>query len=218
VLDVGCGVGATPVYLAKEVGCKMMGVDILPRMVDRSRELAEKESVGHLAEFKPADAQALPFPDNHFDVVITESVSAFPEDKQQAVNEYARVLKPGGYVGLNESTWLKTPIPQNVASWTTRQVGTSATPLLQDEWVALLNKTGFKDLKIEIQEIDIREEAAGIMRRYGFLKMMQVIGRTFKLYVRSSAYREFAKDIKKHGVTPENLTEYFGIGIYVGRK
>ena len=218
VLDVGCGVGATPIYLAKQIGCRVMGVDIIPCMVDRSQELADKQELSHLAAFRVADAQELPFPDNHFDVVITESVTAFPEDKQRAVNEYARVLKPGGYVGLNESTWLKKPIPEEVTSWTSRQVGSSATPLLREEWTELLNRAGFKDLSVEIQEIDIKEEAAGIMRRYGFFSMMRVIGRTFKLYLKSPSYREFAKDLKKEGITPENLPEYFGYGIYVGRK
>ena len=218
VLDVGCGVGATPVYLAKAIGCRVMGVDIVPRMIERARELADKEDLGRMVGFKPADAQELPFPDNHFDIVITESVTAFPENKQQAVNEYYRVLKPGGYVGLNESTWLQTPIPPEIATWTTRQVGTSATPLLREEWMGLLKKAGFQDLYEEVQEIDLKDEAAGIMQRYGVKIMIVVIGRTFKLYIKSPAYRKFTKEIKKQGVTPENLTDYFGCGIYVGKK
>ena len=56
-----------------------------------------------------ADAQDLPFEDDLFDAVTTESVTAFPADKQKAVGEYTRVTKPGGYVGLNESTWPKVP-------------------------------------------------------------------------------------------------------------
>jgi len=218
VLDVGCGVGATPVFLARQIGCRVMGVDILSRMVDRAQELADKQEVSHLTAFRTADAQELPFPDNLFDVVITESVTAFPEDKQRAVKEYARVLKPGGFVGLNESTWLKTPIPEEIASWISRQVGSSATPLLQEEWTALLNRAGFRDLSVEIQEVDIKDEAAGIMRRYGFFSMMRVLGRTFRLYLKNPSYREFAKDLKKDGITPENLPEYFGYGIYAGRK
>jgi len=218
VLDVGCGVGATPVYLASQISCQVMGVDILPSMVERAQKMADKQGVNHLAAFRVADAQELPFPDNHFDVVITESVTAFPQDKQQAVNEYARVLKTGGYVGLNESTWLKTPIPEEIASWTSSQVGSSATPLLQGEWTALLNRAGFRNLSVDIQEIDIKDEAGGIMRRYGFLSMMGILGRTFKLYLKNPSYREFARDLKKEGITPVNLPEYFGYGIYVGRK
>lgn len=218
VLDVGCGAGATPIYLAQNAGCRVMGVDILPRMVDRARELAEKNGLCHQVEFRVADAQDLPFPDNHFDVVISESVTAFPEDKLKAVNEYFRVLKPGGFVGLNESTWLKTPIPVEIINWASRQVGASVTPLLREEWTGLLDQARFTDLFVEIEEIDLKDEAAGIMKRYGFLRMMQIMGRTFKLYRKSPVYREFLKNIKQEGVTPDNLSEYFGYGIYVGRK
>lgn len=92
VLDVGCGAGATPVCLAETHGCHVVGVDILPRMIERARELADRKGVAHLVEFRVADAQDLPFDDNQFDAVITESVTAFPEDKQRAVDEYKRVI------------------------------------------------------------------------------------------------------------------------------
>jgi len=98
ILDVGCGVGQTPVYIAKTVGARVTGIDINPGMIKRSKERAQKQGVTSLTEFREADAQDLPFPDNTFDAVITESVTAFPEDKQRAVNEYARVTKPGGMV------------------------------------------------------------------------------------------------------------------------
>jgi ubiquinone/menaquinone biosynthesis C-methylase UbiE len=75
-------------------------------MIDRSNEAAKREGVEDSVEFQVADAQDLPFENDLFDAVITESVTAFPEDKQLAVREYVRVIRPGGYVGLNESTWL----------------------------------------------------------------------------------------------------------------
>jgi len=114
ILDVGCGVGATACFIAKRIGCRVVGVDILERMVERSRQRAKRQKLTHKVEFRMADAQKLPFEDNLFDAVLTESVTAFPEDKQKAVSEYARVTKPGGYVGLNETAWLKVPVPSDV--------------------------------------------------------------------------------------------------------
>jgi arsenite methyltransferase len=218
VLDVGCGSGATPCYLAQARNCRVMGVDILPRMIDRARELAVNKGVSGLTEFRVADAQDLPFPDNLFDAVITESMTAFPEDKKQAVNEYARVLKPGGYVGLNESTWLKSPVPPEVEAWASQEVGAAVKPLTKDEWSGLLEKAGLLDRVVEIMEIDVKDEAKGILARYGFSGMVRILGRTFKLYFRNKHYRQFVKGVTREGVTPENLSEYFGYGIYVGRK
>jgi ubiquinone/menaquinone biosynthesis C-methylase UbiE len=111
VLDVGCGVGMTPCYLAKKVGCRVIGVDIKEKMIEQSKKRAYHRKVTDRVEFKVADAQDLPFNDGMFNAVITESVTAFPADKQKAVNEYARVTKSGGFVGLNESVWLKLPPP-----------------------------------------------------------------------------------------------------------
>jgi arsenite methyltransferase len=83
VLDVGCGVGVTACYLAKRYGCRVAGVDILPKMVERSRESAKRESLSRRVEFQVGDAQNLPFPDGVSDAVITESATAFPEDKHR---------------------------------------------------------------------------------------------------------------------------------------
>jgi ubiquinone/menaquinone biosynthesis C-methylase UbiE len=58
--------------------------------------------------FRVADAQNLPFEDNLFDVVIGEFITGLLDNERRGTNEYLRVAKPGGYVGLNEATWIKT--------------------------------------------------------------------------------------------------------------
>jgi arsenite methyltransferase len=218
VLDVGCGAGATPAYLVKRYRCKVVGVDISQRMIERSEEIAQREGVAGRIEFRVADAQDLPFDDNLFDAVITESVTAFPEDKQAAVNEYARVTRPGGYVGLNESTWLKTPPPPEVVAWASQEVGAQVKPLSREEWVGLLENAGLQELEVTIYGIDTREEASGIVRRYRWRGMLRVFRRMVSLYLRNPAYREFVKGVRDQGLTPPNLQEYFGYGLYVGRK
>jgi ubiquinone/menaquinone biosynthesis C-methylase UbiE len=218
VLDVGCGVGATPCFLVKRVGCRVIGVDISDKMVARSWERAKREKVIDRVEFKTADAQGLPFEDNYFDAVITESVTAFPEDKQKAVNEYARVTKPGGFVGLNETSWLKVPPPPEVVAWAAQDVGASVKPLTPVEWTGLLKTAGLIELQAKTFPVNTQVEAKGILRRYGFGGMLGVMSRMFLLYVKSPAYRKFVKGVNQGGITPPNLEEYFGYGLFVGRK
>ncbi len=218
VLDVGCGAGVTPCYLAKKYGCRVVGVDINEEMVERSKERVQREKLEDLVAFRAADAQDLPFDDNTFDAVTTESVTAFPEDKQKAVREYARVTKPGGYVGLNESTWLKVPPPPEVVAWASQDLGGPVKPLTGDEWVALMEGAGLKDLFVKIYEISVKGESKGIVRRYGLGGMLRVMGRMLSLYFRNSAYRRFVKSVGQAGVAPKNLSDYFGYGLYVGRK
>jgi ubiquinone/menaquinone biosynthesis C-methylase UbiE len=218
VLDVGCGAGVTPVYLAKMYGCRAVGVDIVARMIERCEERARREGVMDRTEFRVADAQDLPFDDDLFDAVITESVTAFPEDKQRAVNEYVRVTKPGGYVGLNESTWLQTSPPPEVVAWASQEVGASVSPLTREEWVTMLQNAGLQDIVARIHTIETGDEAKGILARYGCLGMVRVFWRMAALYVRNPTYRQFVRGVREEGLTPENLQEYFGYGLYVGSK
>lgn len=218
VLDVGCGVGATPVYLAKRYGCRVIGVDIVPRMIERCEEKARREGVADQTEFRVADPQELLFDDDTFDAVITESVAAFPEDKQRAANEYARVTKPGGSVGLNESTWLKRPPPPDVVAWASQEVGAQVEPLTKEAWVTFLEKAGLSDLVVQVHPIEIGDEAKGILQRYGGLGMLRSMWRALRTYLRNPAYRAFVTRVRKDGITPDNLQLYFGYGLDVGRK
>jgi len=218
VLDVGCGAGVTPCYIARRHGCRVVGVDINEGMIERSRERANRENVTDKVTFRVADAQDLPFDDDLFDAVITESVTAFPEDKQKAVKEYARVTKPGGYVGLNEGTWLKVPPPPEVVAWASQDLGASVKPLTSAEWVGLLEDAGLREIAVRTYEINTQDEARGILRRYGWGGMVRVVKRMLSLYARNPAYRRFVKAVREEGITPENLDEYFGYGTYVGRK
>ena len=218
VLDVGCGAGATPAFIAKTIGCRVVGVDISEGMVQRSWEYAKREGVLDRVEFRVADAQDLPFEDNTFDAVITESVTAFPEDKQKAVDEYARVVKPGGYVGLNESAWLKVPPPPEVVAWASQDLGASVKPLTSDEWVGLLEGAGLTDIVARTRGISVQDESRGILQRYGCGGMLRVWRRLLFLYLRNPDYRAFVKSVRQVGVVPENLNEYFGYGVYVAKK
>jgi SAM-dependent methyltransferase len=218
VLDVGCGVGHTACYLAQKFGCRLTGVDLLPAMVERSQQRAAHLGLASQVEFRQADAQALPFSDNLFDAVITESVTAFPADKQQAVLEYARVVKPSGFVGLNETTWLKYPPPAEIIAWASQEVGASVKPLSADEWIALLANAGLVITHSQVFPISLKDESKGILQRYGLGESLRILGRMLRLYLRSPAYRRFAKQVQKGGLTPPDLDQYFGYGLFVAQK
>lgn len=218
ILDVGCGVGVTACYLAKKYGCRVVGIDISEGMIEKSKKRAKKEGLENLVEFRVADAQELPFEIDLFDAVITESVTAFPENKQKAVQEYARVTKSGGYVGLNESTWLKVPVPPEIIAWVSQDLGASAKPSTSKEWKDLLEKANLKIVEIRIEAVSPKDETRGILQRYGCGGMLGVMWRMLHLYIRNPAYRRFVKKVQGEGITPQNLDEYFGYGIYVGKK
>jgi arsenite methyltransferase len=213
VLEVGCGVGATACYMAREYGCRVVGVDLRESMVARSNERAQKEGVADLVEFRVADAQDLPFDDAHFDVVIAESVATFIEDKARVVGEYARVAKPGGYVGMNEEIWLKTP-PARVVKFAEHTWDINSDVFTADGWAELLRSAGLRDIVVRTYELDTRREATQV-QRYRLQDMWNMFYRTLFLYVKNPAFRAYMAE-RRH--IPKDLFEYLGYAVFVGRR
>jgi arsenite methyltransferase len=212
VLDVGCGAGATASYLAKTYGCRVVGLDLRESMIALSAERARKEGVPDLVEFRVADALDLPFDDATFDAVLCESVATFIENKQQVVNELSRVVKPGGYVGLNEEIWLKPPTPE-VAEHVKVMWPVKPNVPTAEGWETLLENAGLRDVVVERHHIDARREATQI-RRYTFGDMFRMFWRTLALYVKSAEFRTYMKG-QRH--LPKAVFEYFGYAVMAGR-
>lgn len=105
VLDVGCGGGNTACLIAELYGSRVLGIDISEVMVAKAKERARRMGLDDRVEFRVADVFELPFEENSFDVVIVESVlTPLPGDKSKALGEMVRVVRPGGRIGVNEST------------------------------------------------------------------------------------------------------------------
>ncbi len=212
-LDAGCGVGATACYLAKRYGCRVIGVDLSEGMIARSKERAKRERVEDSVEFRVADVRNLPFDDALFDVVVCESVATFIEDKRQVASEFVRVTKPGGYVGLNEEIWLKTP-PTELVEFAKRTWEIKAQVLTADGWVGLLENAGLRNIVVQTYKFDARREFTQV-QRYRFQDMWRMFYRTLFLYIKSSAFRRYMGDRK---YVPKNLFDYLGYSLFVGRK
>lgn len=99
VLEVGCGDGTYALGAAR-AGARVTGIDRSAAVVEAARLRAA--DVGLPLELHVADALALPFPAERFDVVLAVTVLCFVPDPPQAVAEMARVLRPGGVVVLGE--------------------------------------------------------------------------------------------------------------------
>ncbi len=97
VLDVATGSGNAALAAARR-GCDVTGVDYVPALLERARRRADAE--GLPVEFVEGDAEALPFPDASFDVVSSVFGSMFAPDQEKTASELARVVKPGGRIGI----------------------------------------------------------------------------------------------------------------------
>jgi arsenite methyltransferase len=97
VLDIGCGAGVDSLVAARMVGedGRVVGIDVTPAMIDKARANQARLGLGQVT-FQVAEAEALPFPDHDFDAVISNGVFNLTLDKEEALQETQRVLKPGG--------------------------------------------------------------------------------------------------------------------------
>lgn len=93
ILDVGCGSGFFTILLGKQ-GHEVLGTDLTPDMITKSRELAKEEGID--CRFEIMDAENLDFPDETFDVVISRNLTWTLPDAGHAYEEWCRVLKKGG--------------------------------------------------------------------------------------------------------------------------
>jgi len=213
VIDLGCGVGATPVNLAKELRTPVIGSDLIESMLYRSKERAKSLQVMDLTAFLAADARKLPFPDNCFDVVLLESVIVFFEDKSGALKEFLRVIKSGGYLGFTEMTWLKSPTQAYVDLFA-RIAFVHAHQAAG--WKDLLIESGFTDVVARDYAINPSRESKGRFQRYGWWNVVNTIPQIVKLLLTDKPSRSFFKD-GTSGLS-RDIVSYVGYGVYAGKK
>ncbi len=219
ILEVGCGVGFTSCHLAQKIGCRVLGVDLSPQMVAWAQRRAARKGLEGLCQFRVADAQELPFDDATFDAMLCESVTAFVPDKLKALGEYRRVVRSGGYVGLNEGTWVREDPPPDFIEFVRRTMD-NVSFLKPAEWQALLIQTGLLDVTAQTFSLNMfqqrRDETQGL-DFYDWQHRFRSFGDFIRRYFVDSEFRVYARTLIPSRKVIADLFHYLGYGLYVGR-
>lgn len=215
VLVVGCGVGTTACHLAQKYGCAVTGIDLSADMVKRATQRAERKALNKLTSFQVADAQDLPFANATFDAVLCESVNAFIPDKEKALREYVRVSRPGGYTGFNEVTWLKPP-PADLERYLTRIMG--AEFLTADGWKRLFEIPELEETQAEVFKTGMLRQWTEEIKQFEAMDFLRAWSVFFSMLFTNKATRKFTVEAFSFPQSIFRLFEYFGYGIYTGRK
>jgi SAM-dependent methyltransferase len=97
VLDVGCGSGGPALFLARETGCRVMGVDISEPGIRAAQTLARESGLHETVTFRLADVcEPLAFAEGDFDALVCMDVLCHVRDRGRLFNEWHRVLRAGG--------------------------------------------------------------------------------------------------------------------------
>lgn len=96
VLDAGCGVGGSSIFLSLKKDCKVTGISLSERQVKQAIENAKKKGLENVVSFKVMNYCATSFPDQSFDVVWGCESICYAYSKKEFIKEAYRLLKPGG--------------------------------------------------------------------------------------------------------------------------
>ncbi|MBD2257721.1 methyltransferase domain-containing protein [Pseudanabaena sp. FACHB-2040] len=107
ILDAGCGIGGSALYLAEKYQAQVIGITLSPVQAERATERAAAAGLSTRATFQVADAQDTPFEDQQFDLIWSMESGEHMPDKGAFVRECYRLLKPGGRFLM--ATWCHRP-------------------------------------------------------------------------------------------------------------
>lgn len=163
ILDAGCGVGGSAIWLAKEYGVEVVGITPVASQVARARRHAREQDVAHRVSFDQQDYTCTSFPDASFDVVwAIESVCHAPA-KRLFLAEARRILRPGGRLGIDEHMRTRRPYAEAdegllhswLSGWAIPDLATGP------EFVGWTRQAGFADVRL----VDITRNVRPSLRR-----------------------------------------------------
>ena len=170
VLDVASGRGMSAMAIAHAYDVTVTGVDLSPANVALSNGAAQAAGLADRVRFVAGDAEKLPLPDESVDAVVCEcALCTFP-DKSAAAREFARVLTPGGRVGITDVTADRdrlVPELTTPGSW----IGCVADARPAAEYADILTDAGLRVVEIEHHDAAIGQMIDQIEARVHFLRL-----------------------------------------------
>ncbi len=148
VVDIASGIGTTSLLAATEREAYVDGVDLSQANVTLAQGAADDAGVGDRVRFLYGDAEALPLPDAGYDAVVCEcALCTFP-GKAAAAAEMARVLRPGGRIGITDITADPERLPSELTG-TAAWIACVADARPVEEYRALLGEAGLRVTTVE---------------------------------------------------------------------
>jgi arsenite methyltransferase len=167
VLDLGSGGGIDVLLSAKRVGPtgKAYGLDMTDEMLALARENQQKAGATNV-EFLKGTIEAIPLPDNAVDVIISNCVINLSTDKDAALREAYRVLKPGGRFAVSDVV-VRGDVPAEIRRNMELWIGCVAGALEASVYESKLQKAGFEEVELQPWRIYQIEDARSFLAGAG---------------------------------------------------
>ncbi|MGH3795759.1 MAG: methyltransferase domain-containing protein [Pseudonocardiaceae bacterium] len=183
VLDAGCGVGGSSLWLAQERNADVVGVTLAANQVAMARSNAAERGLADRVQFEQADYTATSFPDASFDVVWAVESLCHASDKAAFYREAARLLRPGGRVVVADFVRAGRPVDpvgerllhEWLDGWAVPDIDTP------DEHLAHLAAAGFTDARLDDVTAHTRPSLRRLYRMAYYTFPLAVIGHLLRI-------------------------------------
>lgn len=147
ILEVACNMGTTLMQIAQQYGAHVTGLDLDEAALDHARHNIQAQHLEDQITLVQGSAFALPFPDESFDIVINEAMLTMlvGDQKDKALAEYARVLKPGGIL-LTQDVCVYPEDEETrseITAGISRAINVHVEPLTVNQWKDKFQSHGF---------------------------------------------------------------------------
>jgi ubiquinone/menaquinone biosynthesis C-methylase UbiE len=183
ILEVGCSTGYITRYVAQKFDCEIIGVDLSTLLMEIAEEESRRLNLKNIS-FEYANVENLPYPDNTFDIVYGEAITALVSDPLKVLEEYKRVLKPGGRVAtldLFKKESLSAEFVAETNKIMSKVIGAQIKIRSLREWKQIFEESGFNSINTYDYYEDLFE------RDYSFGKKLQL---TCKLLYHATVNKE----------------------------
>ncbi len=167
VLDAGCGIGGSSLWLAKQIGCKVTGISLSAKQVTTASKLAIQENLQTLALFEQQDFTATTYHAESFDVIWAIESVCHANDKCKFIAEAYRLLKKGGRLIIADFFKADNLTPENASIITEWANGWAIDDFeTTQNFIHYLSQTGFNNIIIDDATIHIIPSAKRLYRAY----------------------------------------------------
>ena len=215
VLDAGCGVGGSSIWLAKQKRVKVIGITLSEKQIKEAKKLAKRVGVDGEVEFQLKDFLKTGFEDNSFDVVWAIESVCHTENKIDFLLEAYRILRSGGRLIVADGILKRDPNPDEEKLYKDFLIGL-ALPNLEkfSNFENTMVDVGFKNIKALDKTADIKKSAKILYQRclivYPFFKLAHMLG-----FIPDVVMKNGPAGIAQYKMVKRGLAGY---GVFYGEK